>query len=40
MIGVYTYHPPVYGCNGKTYSNDHSAKLEGIISFTMGDYEN
>lgn len=40
MIGAYTYYSPVCGCNGKTYPNDHFAKLEGVISFTVGDCEN
>lgn len=40
MIGAYPYYSTVCGCNGKTYPNDHSAKLEGVISFTVGDCEN
>ena len=40
VVGRWTYYSPVCGCNGKTYSNDHYAKLEGIISYTMGDCEN
>jgi hypothetical protein len=34
--GRYTYLSYVCGCNGKTYFNDHQAKLEGVISFTKG----
>ena len=40
VVGRWTYYSPVCGCNGKTYSNDHKAKLESIISYTMGDCEN
>ena len=40
LVGRWTYYSPVCGCNGKTYSNDHKAKLESIISYTMGDCEN
>ena len=40
VVGRWTYYSPVCGCNGKTYSNDHEAKLEGIFIFTEGDCEN
>ena len=40
VVWRWTYYSPVCACNGKTYSNEHYAKLEGIISYTMGDCEN
>ena len=40
VSGRFTYLAPVCGCNGKSYFNDHLAKLEGVVSYTMGDCEN
>ena len=40
VTGRFTYRSPVCGCNGKSYFNDHLAKLEGLVSYTMGDCEN
>ena len=40
VTGRFTYRSPVCGCNGKSYFNDHLAKLEGVVSYTMGDCEN
>ena len=35
--GRFTYLAPVCGCNGKSYFNDHLAKLEGVVSWTRGE---
>ena len=35
-VGRYTYLSYVCGCNDKTYFNDHQAKLEGVVSWTLG----
>ena len=40
VVGRFTYRSPVCGCNGKRYFNDHQAKLDGVVSYTMGDCEN
>ena len=37
VTGRFTYRAPVCGCNGKSYFNDHSAKLDGVMSWTMGE---
>ena len=39
-VWIGMYYSPVCGCDNKTYSNDHEAKLEGIFIFTEGDCEN
>ena len=36
-VGRYTYLSYVCGCNDKTYFNDHQAKLEGVVSWTIGE---
>ena len=36
-VGRYTYLSYVCGCNDKTYFNDHSAKLEGVLSWIIGE---
>ena len=36
VVGQNMYYYPVCGCNGKSYPNDHFAKLEGIFTFTKG----
>ena len=35
--GRYTYLSYVCGCNDKTYFNDHQAKLEGVVSWIIGE---
>ena len=39
-VGRWSYNSTVCGCDNKTYSNDHEAKLEGVFIFTEGDCEN
>ena len=34
--GRYTYLAYVCGCDGKSYFNDHDAKLSGVVSWTLG----
>ena len=36
-VGRYTYLSYVCGCNDKTYFNDHQAKLEGVVSWIIGE---